>query len=179
MSPASVIQSVLNPVGPQAGAIHGLWTLMLWVTASIYVIVLAAVVVAVRRRTSRQTETRVVQVSMVRSVGAAVGVSALILIGLLVASVWTGRSVASLHASSAVTIAVTGHQWWWEVEYQNATPSQHVRTANEINELRVKRRKMVTGKIKVPPPPGKKGTLAIAPPEFKDHVDDLGSCGPC
>ena len=56
-----------------------------------------------------------------------------ILIGLLVASVWTGRTVASLHASSAVTIEVTGHQWWWEIEYEDAVPSRRVVTANEIH----------------------------------------------
>jgi cytochrome c oxidase subunit 2 len=55
------------------------------------------------------------------------------LIALLVASVWTGRTVASLHASSAVTIAITGHQWWWEVQYEDAVPSRRVVTANELH----------------------------------------------
>src|SRR5205085_8661272 len=51
----------------------------------------------------------------------------------LVASVWTGRRVAALHASSAVTIAITGHQWWWEIEYEDAVPTRRVRTANELH----------------------------------------------
>ena len=55
------------------------------------------------------------------------------LIALLVASVWTGRTVASLQASSAVSIAITGHQWWWEVQYEDAVPSRRVLTANEIH----------------------------------------------
>ena len=33
------------------------------------------------------------------------------------------------------------------------------RTVSELNELRVKRKKMVSGKIKVPPPPGVKHTI--------------------
>jgi len=28
---------------------------------------------------------------------------------------------------------VTGHQWWWEIQYQDATPSNIVTTANEIH----------------------------------------------
>ena len=35
------------------------------------------------------------------------------------------------------------------------------RTVNEITELRAKRKKMVTGKIKVPPPPGKKVAITL------------------
>ncbi len=32
-----------------------------------------------------------------------------------------------------VTIHVTGHQWWWDVEYEFPNVSQHFRTANEIH----------------------------------------------
>jgi cytochrome c oxidase subunit 2 len=63
----------------------------------------------------------------------AVGLTAVTLIALLVASVWTGRTVASVQASSAISIAITGHQWWWEVQYEDAVPSRRVLTANEIH----------------------------------------------
>jgi cytochrome c oxidase subunit II len=33
---------------------------------------------------------------------------------------------------SAVTIKITGHQWWWEVEYQADSPHLSFRAANEI-----------------------------------------------
>ena len=33
----------------------------------------------------------------------------------------------------ALTIRVTGHQWWWEVQYQDTDPSRMVTTANEIH----------------------------------------------
>jgi cytochrome c oxidase subunit 2 len=41
--------------------------------------------------------------------------------------------VASLGASSALSIAVTGHQWWWEIEYEDGVASRRMRTANEIH----------------------------------------------
>ena len=33
----------------------------------------------------------------------------------------------------AVTIRVTGHQWWWEFEYEDSIPARRVTTANEIH----------------------------------------------
>jgi cytochrome c oxidase subunit 2 len=66
-------------------------------------------------------------------VAAATGATVFILLVLLVASVWTNRAVASLGASSAVTINLTGHQWWWEAEYESGTPSERFKTANELH----------------------------------------------
>src|SRR4029079_14595470 len=32
-----------------------------------------------------------------------------------------------------VSIAITGHQWWWEIEYEDASADRRVTTANEIH----------------------------------------------
>jgi cytochrome c oxidase subunit 2 len=37
------------------------------------------------------------------------------------------------HTGTGPEIRITGHQWWWEVEYLSAEASQHVLTANEIH----------------------------------------------
>ena len=37
------------------------------------------------------------------------------------------------HPQRALTIDVVGHQWWWEVQYENPDPSKSVGTANEIH----------------------------------------------
>ena len=39
----------------------------------------------------------------------------------------------SAHPADAMRILLIGHQYWWEVEYDEADPSQRVRTANEIH----------------------------------------------
>ncbi len=109
---------------------------MFWVSTAIFAIVLAFVFAALARGLRRFQSGALSSASpeaLTRAVAAAVAVTVAILFGLLVASVWTGRTVASLHASSAVTIAVTGHQWWWEVEYEDAVPSRRVLTANDIH----------------------------------------------
>ena len=40
------------------------------------------------------------------------------------------RDRIALRAASAVTINVIGHQWWWEIDYEDAVPSRRVLTAN-------------------------------------------------
>jgi cytochrome c oxidase subunit II len=136
MSGLTVNQSVLSPAGVQASSIHGLWSLMFWICAAVFTAVLAGLLIALIRGTQNQAE-RAPSVpcerALSRNVGLAVGATVAILIGLLVASVWTGRRMASLHASSALTIEITGHQWWWEIQYDDTVPSRRVTTANELH----------------------------------------------
>src|SRR3954469_12029121 len=133
--PGNVVQSVLAPSGTQASSIHGLWMLMLSVTTAVFVAVLIGVAMAVVRGTRNRTAERQAtsDSALGRAVGVAVGLSVVILLMLLTASVWTGRAIASLRASSAVTIEITGHQWWWEIQYEEGTPARRVVTANEIH----------------------------------------------
>jgi cytochrome c oxidase subunit II len=136
MSGVDINQSVLSPAGLQASSIHALWVVMLSVCTAVFIAVLAAVLAAVVRGTRRRSEepsTSTAERTIARYVGVAVGVTVVTLVALLVASVWTGRTVASLQASSAISIAVTGHQWWWEVQYEDAVPSQRLLTANEMH----------------------------------------------
>jgi len=136
MSGVGINQSVLSPAGVQASSIHELWVLMLWVCTAVFIAVLAALLVAVVRGTRRRSEepsASPAERTITRYVGAAVGVTVVTLIALLAASVCTGRTVASLQASNAISIAITGHQWWWEIQYEDAIPSRRVLTANEIH----------------------------------------------
>lgn len=130
------VQSVLDPAGTQAAAIHGLWLLMLWTSAAVFVVVLAATFIAFARGTRRRDAglpTPPTEPSLTRAVSAAAGATVCILFGLLAASVWTGRLVAARHNANAVTINVTGHQWWWEIEYDDPVARHHARLANEIH----------------------------------------------
>jgi len=130
MGPATVAQSALDPAGPQAAQLSHLWWVMFWVCTAVFLVVMAIVATAVRRRPSEPTPDRVLTGSVAFGVGATVA----ILFGLLVISFVTGRAVASTVDAGAVTIAVTGQQWWWNVEYVDPnTPSLRVHTANEIH----------------------------------------------
>lgn len=128
MPDAPVLQSVLRAAGPQAAHIERLWWLMFWTTTAVFAVV-ALFALGVLFRRGRAASDRALRRGVVVGVGATV----IVLFVLLVASVWTGRAVASLGASSAVTIKVIGHQWWWEAEYEDGIPSRRFRTANELH----------------------------------------------
>lgn len=138
------VQSVLNAAGPEAARIARLWWLMFWVTTAVYVAVIVWAALAFVRGRRRSTGAAAVapgdrsfsephDASHTPVVIGAVVATVIVLVVLLVASVWTNRAVASLGASSAVTIKVTGHQWWWEAEYQSGAPNEQFKTANEIH----------------------------------------------
>jgi cytochrome c oxidase subunit 2 len=139
-----VLQSVLDAAGPQSASIARLWWLMLWVTAAVFIIVLGWAAFALRRGMRQQADDPSAPAGhsdLARSSDAAhrpvvmiaVAVTVATLFVLLGASVWTNRAVASLGAASAVTIELTGHQWWWEVVYESGAPNEQFRTANEIH----------------------------------------------
>jgi cytochrome c oxidase subunit 2 len=131
--------SALAPAGPQAHHIGQLTWLLIASTGTVFVLVITVLAWAVYharcasddRSGHRPDQAR--DARMGRMVGLAVGATALILFGLLVASIWTERVLASLASYQAVTIAITGHQWWWEIEYQDPTARQRVLTANEFH----------------------------------------------
>jgi cytochrome c oxidase subunit 2 len=131
----SPYQSSQNPAGPQAERIYSLWLFLLIVSVLVFVAVVATALYATWRA-KRNSETSLRESShgsLSRAVAAATGVTVVILLGFFVYSLTTGRALASLPAKSALTIQVTGHQWWWEVEYVDTVPSRRVVTANEIH----------------------------------------------
>jgi cytochrome c oxidase subunit 2 len=128
MSPATVAQSVLDAAGPQAAAIEWLWWLIFAISIGVFVAVMVVLVVAVRRRSVRPSS----EVVMTRWVVAASAATVAILFVWLVASVSVGRATAAPQMSDAITINVTGRQWWWQLEYSDTLPSNRFRTANEI-----------------------------------------------
>jgi cytochrome c oxidase subunit 2 len=122
MSALDVNHSVLSPAGPQASSIHALWSLMLWTSVAVFAAVLLALIVALvrgMRNRSKDDSSFTSERALSGSVGVATGLTVVVLIGLLTASVLTARAVGSAQASSAITIAITGHQWWWRVTTAN------------------------------------------------------------
>jgi cytochrome c oxidase subunit 2 len=137
----SGIQTALDPAGGGAEIIHRMWLLLFWVCAAVWVLVLLALFWAIVRRRGihdpatapepapePRTERRIGGV-----VGIAIAATVVILIGLTVASYSAGRGLFSENGDGAVSIEVVGHQWWWEVKYLAAEPSQSFVGANEIH----------------------------------------------
>jgi cytochrome c oxidase subunit II len=130
-------QSVLDPAGPQAAHIVRLWWWFLGTTTVVSVIVLVCLAWAVVRGRRADAAGPSDGTQRDRGIAAVVSLSVtvtvFVLLGLLVGSVWTARVGASRPFTNAVSIMLTGHQWWWEVEYEDAVPSRRVTLANDLH----------------------------------------------
>ncbi|GAA1146025.1 cytochrome c oxidase subunit II [Nesterenkonia lutea] len=119
-------QSALNPMSPDAETIDMHWQTMLWVGAAVWAIVVGMTIATLIRRRRREAEGRRV-VLFVALAGAVI--PAAILVGIMAQSVWVLQKTDPGQEVAGSTITVTGHQYWWEVEY----PEHGVITANEIH----------------------------------------------
>jgi cytochrome c oxidase subunit 2 len=141
-------QTPLDPAGPHAGNISRLWWVFFYVLTSVFVITMIALALAVRNGRARRTLTAdsaaipppalkpeaAQERRMTTSVAVATAVSTAILFVLLVSSFLTGRSITMTRTDeSALTIEVTGHQWWWEARYDDVVPANIFTTANELH----------------------------------------------
>ena len=128
----SRMQSALDSAGVQAARIEWLWWLMLWVCTAVFVAVLVALGMAVWRGRSADTA-RPSESTLVRGVAIATATTIVILVGLLFASVATGRAIGSLSQADPLTVHITGYQWWWSIEYAYPQPNLRFTTANELH----------------------------------------------
>src|SRR5947208_3046108 len=132
-------QSSLNAAAQESQSISNLWWFFCAVLSTIYVLVLIVTGIALlRRRRPNQTEPIVVpeergEKRMRMAVSGAVGLTVVILFVLLICDFATGRTINTPADLQPLKIKVTGRQWWWEIQYQDPTPSQMVTTANEIH----------------------------------------------
>jgi cytochrome c oxidase subunit 2 len=136
------VQSALDPAGPQSGRISRLWWLMFYTCSAVFLVVSVALLIAIfRRRKGREKTSDAPDISpdpkreqrMTRVVMGAVGITLIILFVFLISSFSTGRSLYSPDDQKAISIKITGHQWWWDVEYDGEPASNIVHTANEIH----------------------------------------------
>jgi cytochrome c oxidase subunit 2 len=124
------IQSALEPAGVQAERIARLWDLFLVVSVIVYVVVLGFLAAALLRRRP-EIVPNAVPPRVRQAVSIAVSITVVTLLVLLVASVFTGRSIADV-PEHAIQIGVVGHQWWWQVEYDDDDKSKRITSANEL-----------------------------------------------
>ncbi len=128
--------SVLDPTGPHASLIADrLWDPMYATAVATFVLVVGALLwAAFRRRTALEAPGGTGQERGLRlTVGLATGLTVVVLFVFLVLDFTVGRAITSTPGHDAIQIRVTGHQWWWEVQYRDALPQHWVTTANEIH----------------------------------------------
>jgi cytochrome c oxidase subunit 2 len=133
-------QSVLDPASAANRSINTLWWAMFVVASIIWIAVIVAAFWAAlsRRRITREDLEPIVDPAEAthrrhaRIFTGLVSGTVLILLLFLIYDFTLGRALAA-HPMSALTIEVVGHQWWWEVQYDDPDPSKLVVDANELH----------------------------------------------
>jgi cytochrome c oxidase subunit II len=127
--------SAHDPAGPQAMLLDRLGDLLYVVSGVVFVLVVAALLLAVfrRRGAAENPEEPARERRMAMVVAVAMGATVATLVAVLFLSFGTGRRLAATPPPDALQIRVTGRQWWWEVEYRDSLPSRWATTANEIH----------------------------------------------
>jgi cytochrome c oxidase subunit 2 len=131
---ASPQLSYLHADGAKAAATLPLTLGLLTISIAVVVIVCALVLTATARSRSRTTgEIATIDGSASWWVYFGVAVSTFVLVCALV---WTVRVLAVVNSPpgpAAMTIEITGSQWWWKARYLNDDASRILTTANEIH----------------------------------------------
>lgn len=135
------IQNAINPAGPHALSLSKLWWWFFTICTIVFVLVMIAVLLSLRKRTREAVlATPVLEPAHEGErrrrnvVVSATTVSLILMFVLLLVSFSAGRSLtADMAHKNGLNVDVVGHQWWWEVRYQDVNASNIFTTANEIH----------------------------------------------
>jgi cytochrome c oxidase subunit 2 len=132
--PMAYLQTFGPRVDPVTGLTWGLSVLSLAVIVIVTVLVVAGVAMR-RQRAAALGETLAVGPSGggLAWMGFGLALTLIALVGSLVWTVAVMAAVGSPPGKPALTLEITGHQWWWEARYLSPDPSQTFVTANEIH----------------------------------------------
>lgn len=130
------IQSPLDPVGEQAGSIFGLFRLMLWVCGLLYVAVMVFLGWSIWRARHQLAAAPSIEPAD-RGLATGLWIWAVIIVaGLLVLAIGSflvERSLSAARGREALQVRVTGHQWWWRIQYRDPVSGGWIETANELH----------------------------------------------
>jgi cytochrome c oxidase subunit II len=110
-----------------------------WVFAAIALtvcIIIAGLLIGalIRRRPAIQDISRIDGADHgLRWIYVGTGVSTCFLFGMTVYALMTLNKIGHPPSAPALTLTVTGYDWWWKVEYENEDPALRFVTANEIH----------------------------------------------
>lgn len=136
-------QNPLAPASAEARHVAGLWWIFFDVTVVVFGLVLLWLALAVIR--GRRSDAARVAVHppisperpgtrpMTFFVGSLVGATLIVLFTLLVVDFSVGRTLQPPQTTRALTVKITGAQWWWRIEYQDPDPTKGFITANELH----------------------------------------------
>ena len=132
---ADAKQSTFGPAGPVAEKQLLLFNVLLWSMVAVFVVVEGALLYSLIRFRRRPGDPLPVQVHGNTALEITWTVIPTILI--LALGIWSVFTLFELEppppSANTLEVTVTGHQWWWEFEYQDADGAgKKINTANEL-----------------------------------------------
>jgi cytochrome c oxidase subunit II len=128
--------AALDPGAPEASAIADLFWLFTAIAVAIWTAVVIALALALVRKRRREADPMDLEPSAERTygrvVGAAIGLTAATLLLLTGLSYATQKVIFSA-PDPGISLRIVGHQWWWEVTYEDPLASESFTTANEVH----------------------------------------------
>ncbi|WP_447730467.1 cytochrome c oxidase subunit II [Pseudoxanthomonas suwonensis] len=105
-------QSALDPAGPSASAIAGIWWGLFWMALAVWLLVTVLLLAGLRRRRhlSEAGARRMI-------VAGGLVLPTVVLLGLLVHGTLASDRVTGRSADASHVVAVTGRQWHWDFVY--------------------------------------------------------------
>jgi cytochrome c oxidase subunit II len=129
-------QSALDPQGPHADHLARLIWIFTALCSAIWLAVMVVLLVGLVRRKAVHSDPLHLDPGKerrsVKMVGIAVTATLITVLGLTALSYASQRALYA-RETPAVTIKVTGYQWWWDVRYESDRPDEIFTTANEIH----------------------------------------------
>jgi cytochrome c oxidase subunit II len=123
--------STLEPAGPGARRIEGIWWVLFWIATAVVVIVAGMLVMSIRRASKKDeggVDRKKPRWGEPFIVVTGVIVPVVILLGTFVFSLTQMNSLAASGEDAEIEIVVEAQNWWWEATYPNGAE-----TANEIH----------------------------------------------
>lgn len=127
--------SALDPAADQAGVINAVWHWMLWICTPMYALVLIGVALVIwRLRATRQNAPKPApsDAALRTTLAAWIVLMGLGLTALSAASFVADRGLIP-RDDDALHIRITGHQWWWQIDYLGDDATRQFATANELH----------------------------------------------
>lgn len=132
LQPRVLPQNALDPEGPFARQLDRLWDPVFGIAVFVFFLVQGLIIFAVMRFKEKPGDRpRQVHGNSKFELGWTVA-PAVLLAFVGFATVGTLIDLARDPEPDALQVRVTGHQWWWEYEYQYEDASQNFTTANEL-----------------------------------------------
>lgn len=124
----------LHSYGPAAKPTMYLGWLLAGLSVAVFLIIALLLVTAMlRKRPVADPRTIGREDEGLRWIYIGTGISTCILFGLVIYSLMVLNEVAKPPHTPAVTLTVTGYDWWWKIEYEHDDPAQRIITANELH----------------------------------------------